>query len=102
MAQNGSKKFTLNPFVLWRDLKGAFLMFSAVIRGRYPPPVRSIIWAVLGLLYFILPFDLIPESVFLFLGLGDDLLVLAYVLNKIRPDVEAYKKFSEGQKKGKR
>lgn len=90
MPKQEDRTFTLNPSVLLADFKGAAQMFWAVIRGKYPAPVKSIIWAVLGLIYFIVPIDAIPEAVFTIFGFGDDILVIAYVLNKMRPDIQAY------------
>jgi uncharacterized membrane protein YkvA (DUF1232 family) len=96
---NNNSRFSVNPAVLYRDLKDAMAMFWAVARGKYPPPVRSLLWALLFMLYFILPFDFLPEALFLLLGFGDDLLLLVYVLNKIRPDIENYRKFTEKKDK---
>ena len=84
--------FSVSPFVLWGDFKGALAMFWAVARGKYPLPVKSLLWALAGLVYLIVPIDALPETVFLLLGFTDDLLVLAYVLNKMRPDIEKYKR----------
>lgn len=91
MSQNESSRFSVNPVVLWRDLKDALAMFWAVVRGRYPAPIKSIVWAVLFLAYFALPLDVIPEAVFLFLGFSDDVLFLVFVINKMRPDIDRYR-----------
>lgn len=96
---NGEKqerqKFSVNPLKLWRDLKDAFCMFFAAICGKYPFPKRSFIWLLLFFVYAIIPFDLIPDPLIAFLGLGaaDDLLVLVYVLNKMSPDLEKFRFF---------
>jgi uncharacterized membrane protein YkvA (DUF1232 family) len=90
MRQGSS--FSISPFVLWGDFKGALAMFWAVARGKYPMPVKSILWAFAGFVYLLLPIDALPEAAFLLLGFTDDLLVLAYVLNKMRPDIENYKR----------
>ena len=99
MPKGEKKTFTLNPSILWADFKDALQMFWAVIRGKYPAPIKSIVWTVLGMLYFVVPIDTLPEAVFMIIGYGDDLLVIAYVLNKIRPDIEAYREFVRQQKK---
>ena len=90
MRQGSS--FSISPFVLWGDFKGELAMFWAVARGKYPMPVKSIIWALAGFVYLLIPIDALPEAAFLLLGFTDDLLVLAYVLNKMRPDIENYKR----------
>jgi uncharacterized membrane protein YkvA (DUF1232 family) len=91
------EKFTVNPAVLLGDLKGACAMFWAAACGRYPVPWRSVVWALVFLLYFIIPFDFVSEAVFLLLGFGDDLLLFVYILNKMRPDIEKYRRFAKGE-----
>ncbi|MDR1940933.1 MAG: DUF1232 domain-containing protein [Endomicrobium sp.] len=88
-----NNNFSINPVVLYRDLKDVCAMFFASARRKYPFPKRSAAWAILFLLYFIIPFDLMPEALFLFLGFSDDLLLLVYVLNKMRPDIDNYREF---------
>ncbi len=95
---NGDKekkenKFSVNPIVLLRDFKDLFGMFFAAIRGKFKIRLSSIVWALLGAFYFLLPLDLVPEALYAFLGLGDDLLFLVYILNQIRPDIERYRQF---------
>lgn len=90
--------FTVNPAVLFRDIKDAGGMFWAVIRRRYPMPWRSVIWGGLFLLYLALPLDMIPEALFLMLGFSDDLLFLVFVINKMRPDIDRYRAFRDGKR----
>lgn len=92
------KKFTVSPTALFRDLKDSCGMFFAVIRGKFKVRLSSVIWCLLGVLYFILPLDFLPEAFFSLLGFGDDLLVLIYILNQIRPDIERYRQFKLAQK----
>jgi uncharacterized membrane protein YkvA (DUF1232 family) len=99
--QNKNGEFSVNPAVLFGDLKDALAMFWAAARGKYPLPKRSLIWAFLFLLYFALPLDIVPEAIFLLLGFSDDLLLFVYVLNKMRPDIEKYRAYRSNTKKGK-
>jgi len=72
-------------------------MVVAYVKGEYRQfPLRSILLAVGALLYFVNPFDLIPDFVVGF-GLLDDATVIAFVLNSIQRDVAAFKKW-EGAK----
>ena len=89
------QKFTINPVKLWHDFKDAVVMFFTALQGKYPLPKRSLIWFILFLLYAAIPFDLIPDPLIAMFGLGaaDDLLVLAYVLNKMGPDLEKFRYF---------
>lgn len=93
-------EFTVNPAVLFRDIKDAGAMFWAVLRRRFPIPWRSVIWGGLFLLYLALPLDMIPEALFLMLGFSDDLLFLVFVINKMRPDIDRYRAFRD-TKRGK-
>lgn len=88
-----ANKFSVNPIVLLRDFKDLFGMFFAAIRGKFKIRLSSIVWTLLGAFYFILPLDFMPEALYTFLGLGDDLLFLVYILNQIRPDIERYRQF---------
>ncbi len=96
--EENKNDFSVNPLVLYKDIKDALAMFWAVIRRRFPVPWRSVIWSVLCLLYILLPFDLIPEALLLAIGAGDDLLFLVFVINKMRPDIERYRAFRDYQK----
>lgn len=96
--EENKNDFSVNPLVLYKDIKDALAMFWAVIRLRFPVPWRSVIWSVLFLLYFLLPLDIVPELLFTALGLGDDLLFLVFVINKMRPDIERYRTFRDYQK----
>ena len=93
------QKFTINPVRLWRDFKDALAMFFNAGCGRYPMPKRSFVWLIIFLLYAVIPFDLIPDPLIAMFGLGaaDDLLVLAYVLNKMAPDLEKFRYFKQSR-----
>lgn len=93
-----TNKFSINPIILFRDLKDFIAMIFAAIRGKFKIQLSSICWALLGIFYFVLPLDFLPEAFFNILGLGDDLLVLVYILNQIRPDIERYRQFRLEQK----
>ncbi len=93
--------FSVNPIVLFADLKDMAAMFWYVLRGRYPLPKRSLIWALIGAGYFVLPIDALPEIIFSFLGFTDDILVLIYVINKMRPDIEKFRVFRKQEDKKK-
>ena len=86
-------KFSINPIVLIKDFKDLLAMFFATIRGKFKIKMSSLCWALIGILYFVLPLDFIPEAVFNLFGFGDDLLVFVYILNQIRPDIERYREF---------
>lgn len=87
-----SKKFRVNPIVLLNDIKDICLMFWYVLKRKYPLPIKSLVWFIVGLVYIIVPFDLIPDFFTALFGIGalDDLMIVIFVINKMRPDLEQF------------
>jgi uncharacterized membrane protein YkvA (DUF1232 family) len=52
-------------------------------------PVRSMVWVLGAILYFVLPFDLVPDFV-AGVGLLDDLYVIRWVLSAIQDDLAEF------------
>ncbi len=52
-------------------------------------PWKSLVMAVGGLTYFVLPFDIFPDFIPL-LGFFDDAAVVAYIVHTIRQDLDAF------------
>ena len=96
---DNKREFTVNPIKLWRDFKDAVAMFFNSCCGRYPIPKRSLVWLILFMIYAVVPFDLIPDPLIAMFGLGaaDDLLFLAFVLNKMGPDLEKFRYFKNNR-----
>lgn len=61
-------------------------------------PFRKKILLILGLIYFIMPIDFIPEPILL-VGFIDDIVILAFVLTKSSSDLDKYVKEKEIIKK---
>jgi uncharacterized membrane protein YkvA (DUF1232 family) len=71
-------------------------MVRAYANGSYRvTPVKSIVTIVLGLLYFVMPLDFIPDFIPI-AGFLDDLTVLFMVAKGIRSDLEAFEDWEEG------
>jgi len=69
-------------------------MLEDVARRRYRRlPVRTLIAAAAGLVYFVNPLDLIPDLL-PGLGLLDDAAVLAWIVSLIRKDLDAYRSWA--------
>lgn len=69
----------------------------AYVRGEYKASSKKVvIWSVVAILYFISPLDMIPDL--LPGGLIDDVVLLTYVISRMRSDLD---KFSEWEKKKK-
>lgn len=65
-------------------------MIKASLSGSYRIRKRSVIYLLAALVYFVNPFDLVPDFI---LGIGyiDDASVLAFVANKLRMELERFK-----------
>ena len=72
-------------------------MIKAYLAGNYKFSKRTILYVVAGMLYFINPFDLIPDFI---LGLGflDDAAILALVFKRIKKEVDLFKTYSASTK----
>ncbi|OYW05458.1 MAG: hypothetical protein B7Z61_06135 [Acidobacteria bacterium 37-71-11] len=76
--------------VLAGDAAALVRMVRATVAGRYHRlPRRTLVAAVAGLLYLVNPFDLIPDFVPV-IGLADDVAVLAWVIRRVRKDLDEY------------
>ena len=72
------------------DLLALLRMLRAFVTGRYRRvPQRTLLAALAGLVYFVNPLDLVPDALPL-LGFVDDVGVLAWIVHKVRQDIEAY------------
>jgi uncharacterized membrane protein YkvA (DUF1232 family) len=74
---------------VWASFKSLVRMIQAWARGQYREvPWKSLIAAVAGVIYFVNPFDLIPD--FVIIGLLDDALVLGWVLSVVQSDLNEF------------
>ncbi len=72
-------------------------LLSAYYEGRYKElPWGSIVKGVLGILYFVSFVDFIPDFIPA-LGLLDDFVVIAWVVNSIREDLDKFKQWEGKQ-----
>lgn len=75
----------------WEKIQLFFSIFEDWIKGRYKKvPVKSIVMITVGIIYFVMPLDLIPDFL-IGLGFGDDAAVLVFVFKQISNDLEDYK-----------
>ncbi|MCK5117564.1 MAG: DUF1232 domain-containing protein [Candidatus Aegiribacteria sp.] len=82
---------------LWQDIKLLYSMISDVVRGRYRLPYRTIATVAFTLLYFVNPFDLIPDIIPV-VGYIDDAFVVSLCLKFIGTDLEKYRKWIQSEK----
>jgi len=79
----------------WGDLQTLVRLVRAYASGTYREVALStLLFALAGIIYFVNPFDLIPDFI---LGLGfiDDVSVLVYVLSKIKVEVDTFLRWEE-------
>lgn len=58
-------------------------------------PWRSLLYGVAALLYFVTPFDAVPD-VLLVLGLADDIAIITVVVRALRSDLDAFTAWEHG------
>lgn len=70
-------------------LKLFFQMLQSWLKGTFSFQFRTLVYVVAALLYFINPFDLVPDFIF---GIGylDDASVIALVFKRINKEIERY------------
>jgi uncharacterized membrane protein YkvA (DUF1232 family) len=73
-----------------KDLKDLYSLFVDSVKGRYKlhPAITGIIGG--GLLYFIVPLDLIPDYLPI-VGLLDDFAVLSAIINSLQGELTEYR-----------
>lgn len=84
--------------LLFRVFEDFLLLFRLVLawaRGEYEEvPRRTVFWAIVAIIYFLSPIDLIPD---IFPGgYLDDIAVITFVIRRIRGDLD---KFTDWEKK---
>jgi uncharacterized membrane protein YkvA (DUF1232 family) len=78
---------------LWRDVTALIRMIRAYKNKSYRQiPKRTIIAALAALIYFLDPFDLIPDAIPL-IGYIDDAAVMGLVMSLIRDDLENFQEW---------
>lgn len=80
---------------IWRDLQTLFRMVRACALGEYTKlPWQTLIFAVAAIVYFVNPFDLIPD----FLpasGFLDDATIIAFVVRSVKNDLDEFLKWEQ-------
>jgi uncharacterized membrane protein YkvA (DUF1232 family) len=74
----------------WEKLQLLFGLFRDWLNGSYRQiPTKSIATAVIAIIYFVSPIDLVPDFILGF-GLLDDAAVIGFVIKQINKDLVAY------------
>ncbi len=78
---------------MWRDLSSLLRLLRAWKNKTYTKlPKKTIIMALLAVIYFVDPFDLIPDAI-PFFGYLDDAAVVGFVVAAIRDDLEKFQEW---------
>jgi uncharacterized membrane protein YkvA (DUF1232 family) len=75
-------------------VRALYALFRDAVKGDYKLHPASVAMIGGGLLYFILPADLIPDFIPL-VGYLDDLAVLTTIMNSLKGEINAYRSWKE-------
>lgn len=85
---------------VFEKLQLLFELSFAWVKGEYKDiPKSSIVTVIATILYFISPFDLIPDFITV-LGFIDDVTVIGFAINKISEDLDKFKLWKETKEGG--
>lgn len=94
-AAKKADRYKNNLLNIWDDLLTLLKLIRAWKSGRYRDvPVKTIIVSVAAMIYFVNPFDMVPDALPA-LGLVDDATVIAFVLNSIRGDIVRFRTWED-------
>ena len=75
---------------LWNDFRMMSRLARCWFNGTYRQvPVKTILWVVAALIYFVDPLDLIPDAI-PFFGYIDDMAIVGFVIKGIRSDLTKF------------
>jgi len=73
-----------------KNVQVLYALFKDTVNGKYKMPAASVAMIGGGLLYFILPADLIPDFIPV-IGYLDDLAVLTTIMNSLQKEISDYR-----------
>jgi len=77
-----------------KNVQVLYALFKDTVNGKYKMPAASVAMIGGGLLYFILPADLIPDFIPV-IGYLDDLAVLTTIMNSLQKEISDYRIWKE-------
>jgi curved DNA-binding protein CbpA len=81
-----------------KNVRELYAMFSDSVKGKYKLHPSNLAMIGGGLLYFILPADLIPDLI-PFVGYLDDLAILTTIINSLPGEILQYRRWKESTEK---
>jgi len=82
---------------VWKDLEGFFRLIKAWKTGSYKVSWQTVVFPIAAILYFLNPFDIIPDFIPL-LGYLDDATVIAFVASSLREEIVAFLEWEQHPK----
>jgi uncharacterized membrane protein YkvA (DUF1232 family) len=92
IASRKSERYYESLLAPWESLQIFFRIIRAWVAGKYSAPANSILMMVAAIIYFVSPFDLIPDGIPVF-GLMDDAAVIGYVASSNLTAVSNFRKW---------
>lgn len=93
MADTDTRNRVISDFIF--KLKMLIRMLRAYAQGHYRElPWKSLLMIIGGLLYFLMPIDLIPDFIPA-TGLADDITIILMVFKTINKDIQNFIEFEE-------
>ena len=74
----------------WESLQTLLRLVRSWLTQEYSPPIKTLLMVVAALVYFVEPFDLIPDAVLLF-GLLDDAAVITAVVKANLSEISRFR-----------
>ena len=81
-----------------KNVRILYSLFKDAVNGKYKLPPASVAMIGGGLLYFILPADLIPDFIPV-VGYLDDLAVLTTIMNSLNKEIKEYRVWRDSENK---
>ncbi|MCK4294613.1 MAG: DUF1232 domain-containing protein [Planctomycetes bacterium] len=83
---------------IWDGLWALIRLVRAWLTGKYRDvPLKTILLAIAAIIYFLNPFDVIPDFIPV-VGYVDDAAVIAYAINSIRGDLDKFLEWEASKK----
>ena len=100
LAQGLAKAYSKRTVLvkIFEDFLLLFRLVRSWVMGDYKEvPRKTILWAVLAILYFLSPLDAIPD---IFPGgYIDDIAMISFILGRIKPDLDLFSEWERKRKK---
>lgn len=77
---------------IWENIQLMFGLLKDWLSGEYNVSKGTIVAIIIGLIYFVAPFDVVPDFI-PFFGYLDDAVVLGIIIKQIQFELDEYKKW---------